>query len=134
MASAIIHIAIAKKVNEQLKLNEKELLIGSIAPDIAKIVGIDRNLLHLCENDETDISKFLDKYKDKLTTPFDIGYYIHLLTDHLWESEFAKNFLNEEEVTFLDGTKQTITPELFKKIFYQDYSNLNISIIDYYHL
>ena len=39
MASAVIHLCVAKKVNEKLKMNERELLLGSIAPDISKQVG-----------------------------------------------------------------------------------------------
>ena len=40
MASALIHIAVASKINKKIKRKESEYLIGSIAPDIAKIVGI----------------------------------------------------------------------------------------------
>ena len=39
MASSIIHICVAKEVNKYLKRNEKEILIGSIAPDISKQIG-----------------------------------------------------------------------------------------------
>ena len=38
MASAIIHLCVAKCANEILKRNEKEFLLGSIAPDISKQV------------------------------------------------------------------------------------------------
>ena len=39
MASAIIHLCIAKEINKYLKMNEKELLLGAIAPDISKEIG-----------------------------------------------------------------------------------------------
>ena len=39
MASAIIHMCVAKKVNEVLKMDENMIFLGSIAPDISKIVG-----------------------------------------------------------------------------------------------
>lgn len=35
MASSMIHIAVANGLNKTLNRNSKELLIGSIAPDIA---------------------------------------------------------------------------------------------------
>ena len=46
MASAIIHMAVASELNKKIKRKESEYFIGSIAPDIAKIVGIDRNITH----------------------------------------------------------------------------------------
>ena len=39
MASAIIHICVAKRVNEFLNRNEKKFILGSIAPDISKQIG-----------------------------------------------------------------------------------------------
>jgi hypothetical protein len=36
MASSIIHIAVAHEINKKLQFEEDKLLIGSIAPDIAK--------------------------------------------------------------------------------------------------
>ena len=36
MASAIIHIAVAKKVNDIINRNKKDLYLGAIAPDAAK--------------------------------------------------------------------------------------------------
>ena len=65
MSSAIIHIAIAKKVNEVINKNEKDLYLGSIAPDAAKIVGIDRNLTHFIKestNGSPDIAYFKQLY------------------------------------------------------------------------
>ena len=43
MASAIIHICVAKEINKTLQLPEKELFLGSIAPDISKQVGQTRS-------------------------------------------------------------------------------------------
>ena len=65
MASAIIHIAIAKKVNEVINKNEKDLYLGSIAPDAAKIVGIDRYLTHFIQESthgSPDIANFKQLY------------------------------------------------------------------------
>ena len=44
MASALIHLAVAKKVNEQLKRDNRILMLGSVAPDISKQIGSSRNL------------------------------------------------------------------------------------------
>ena len=39
MASLIIHIAVASEVNKVLKRDSNLILIGSIAPDLSKLVG-----------------------------------------------------------------------------------------------
>ena len=77
MASAIIHIAVAKKLNEQLKMNEKALFLGTIAPDISKHIGQDRKISHfLDENRIPNLNLFLKKYNNSLNIPFIMGYYI----------------------------------------------------------
>ena len=42
MASAIIHICVAKRVNAILKMPENLLCLGAIAPDINKQIGKDK--------------------------------------------------------------------------------------------
>lgn len=42
MALAIIHICVAKRVNEILKMPENLLCLGAIAPDINKQIGKDK--------------------------------------------------------------------------------------------
>ena len=39
MASVIIHMAIAKKVNNKLNRDERTVLLGGIAPDLPKCIG-----------------------------------------------------------------------------------------------
>ena len=95
MASAIIHIAVAKKLNEQLKMNEKELFLGTIAPDISKHIGQDRKISHfLDENRIPNLNLFLKKYNNSLNIPFIMGYYIHLFTDYLWFKYFFNEITN----------------------------------------
>ena len=38
MASSLIHMAIANEVNKSIKYDNNKLLIGSIAPDISKLI------------------------------------------------------------------------------------------------
>ena len=40
MASSIIHICVANEINKSLKRNSRELLIGTIAPDISKLLSL----------------------------------------------------------------------------------------------
>lgn len=136
MASAIIHICVAKKVNEYLKQNEKELFLGSIAPDISKQIGQSKIKSHFMSSKPNvpDIKLFMHKYKDKIKTPFDYGYLIHLYTDKLW-------YLNLEELSIDVLGKLAINSKEYKrdeadlsKIFYDDYTNMNIKLIDKFNL
>ena len=81
MASAIIHISVANEINKKLKMNNDLLLIGSIAPDLAKLIGQTKDKGHFLFGDKgiPHMDKFLLKYC--IDNPFNMGYYIHLYTD-----------------------------------------------------
>lgn len=140
MASAIIHICIAKRANEILKRNEKELFLGSIAPDISKQIGQTKVKSHFLKNEKSDIpqiEKFLEKYKDTLKeNTFNLGYYCHLYADMIWFGLFSKNYFNPEglEITYINGNKKKLNEETIVKLLYNDYTNLNITMIDEYNL
>jgi len=135
MASSVIHMCVAKKINEKLKYNENMLLLGSIAPDISKHVGETKTRSHFFDdNENVDIDKFLRKYKDKLTHPFIMGYFIHLYTDLLWEKYFISDIIEKGTIKLLDGSEVEHTTEAYKKLIYNDYTNLNILLIDEYNL
>ena len=66
MTSIVIHMSVANEVSKKRKIkNYNEFLLGSIAPDISKIVGWSRDLSHFIDSNTTypDIDKFLKKYK-----------------------------------------------------------------------
>lgn len=136
MASALIHIAVADGINKIIKRKESEYLIGSIAPDIAKIVGIDRNITHFQDENKNypNLDKFLSKYEKNLNDDFVMGYYIHLLTDYFWYKYFFTEILNDNTITKLDGTKIKASNEETRELIYSDYTNLNISVIEEYDL
>ena len=105
MASAIIHICVAKKIGERLNKSSKDYYLGTIAPDISKEIGETKYKSHFLENsiksNVPNIELFLEKYKKDLKSDFTLGYFIHLYTDKLWVD---------------------------------DYTNINIDLIDYYEL
>lgn len=135
MASAIIHLCIAKEINKYLKMNEKELLLGAIAPDISKEIGQTKEISHFLdhsnEDDIPNIERFLIKYKDKLNEPFTLGYFIHLLTDKYWFRDYIYQYI--ERYT-KDKNKKKITYTALRDVIYNDYTNINISLIDKYNL
>lgn len=135
MASAVIHLCVAKRVNEKLKMNERELLLGSIAPDLSKQVGEEKNKSHFLkgkeEDSEVNIKAFLDLYKSELNKPFEMGYFIHLLTDKYWFLDYVYDFIDNYAEKEL-GKKVTYTE--LKDLIYKDYSNINIELIDRYNI
>ena len=87
MASSVIHICIANEINKTINRDSKKLLIGTIAPDISKLLGETKFYSHFLDNVNNNIpniNKFLEKYSNYLNDDFVLGYYIHLYTDYLW--------------------------------------------------
>ena len=140
MASAVIHLAVASEINKVLNKDYKSIMIGAIAPDIWKQIGEPSKApSHFLDNDETDVpnlDKFLYKYKDMLKNDFVLGYYIHLLTDYYWFKYFIPSIFNEKRsiLTRLDGTKIYLTEDELGKYIYNDYTNINVEVIDEYNL
>ena len=136
MASSIIHMCIAKKINQTLKIaDENMLLLGSIAPDISKHVGETKTRSHFLTNGKTiDMDRFLEKYKRKLNHPFLLGYFIHLYTDLLWDQYFISEIVEKDTIHLLNGETIPRDPKVYQKMIYNDYTNLNVLLIDEYHL
>ncbi len=139
MASSIIHIAVAKEVNKVIKKDYNQLILGSIAPDLSKLVGENKDRSHFLDSSETDIpniDKFLNKYKTKLGDTFVLGYFIHLYTDYLWFKYFIPEVFNKENsmITKLDGTKVKCSDNMLCQYIYNDYTNLNLKLLEEYHL
>lgn len=139
MASAIIHMAVAKRVSEVMKIDSEDFIIGSIAPDVAKIVGLPRKLTHYIPLDSTsdipNIDVFLNKYKKYLNNLFELGCFVHLVTDVLWFKEFIPNFIiDENTVMTKDNEKVNLNGIETGELIYNDYTNINYSITKYYDL
>ena len=136
MASSMIHIAVANELNKTLNRDNKKLLIGSIAPDIAKLIGRTKIVSHFQDKDDDlpNLNKFLSKYKSDLSDDFVLGYYIHIFTDYLWIKYFVPDFYENGIIYKLDGTIENISVDRKINYFYNDYTNLNIKLIDEYNL
>ena len=137
MASSMIHLVVANEVNKVLKKDKKAILIGSISPDISKQIGETKVLSHFLDDVDggiPNIEKFLNKYREKLDDDFVMGYYIHLYTDYLWFKYFYPDFIKNEYIYKLDGIKEKVNEEKITKYFYNDYTNLNIKLIEEYNM
>lgn len=134
MASMVIHLCVAKKINEKLKVDENDLFLGAIAPDISKCLGESKVVSHFQKtNDNIPIlSDFLSKYK--LNNNFLLGYYIHLYTDYIWFKYFLTNIASNNNIKLLDGTIIDYNQEKFVELIYNDYTNLNIQLLTKYDI
>lgn len=136
MASSVIHICVANEINKVLKKDNRKLLIGTIAPDISKLIGESKYYSHFLDdvdNNIPNLDKFLNKYKYYLDDDFVLGYYIHLYTDYLWFKYFIKKVVESNYIKELDGTLVKYTEKSFLYYVYNDYSNLNTQLINKYN-
>ena len=137
MASSIIHIVVANELNKKLNRDSSKYLLGAIAPDIAKMVGETKVRSHFLEDNTNQVPRldwFLDKYKDDLKDDFVLGYFIHLCTDYLWFKYFMSEISNLNMIKTLDGDIIRCSTDKFCKYIYNDYTNMNIQLIDKYNL
>lgn len=138
MASAMIHIAVANEINKVLKMDQRKLLIGSIAPDMGKLIGRGKLITHFLDEDGPDdipnMDLFVNKYKDYLNDPFVLGYYIHLYTDYFWFKYFIDEIYKNDYITKLDGTVVKCNGRMSSLYIYNDYTNLNVDLLDIYDL
>ena len=135
MASCLMHISIAKKVNETLHLNEEEFYLGTIAPDISKQMGLPRRISHFQDTEDSlpDLNRFLRLYKEDLKNPFTLGYFLHLYADYIWSNQYTDPIFNSP-IRMINGEEILMPVKHMKKILYGDYSTLNQTLIDHYNL
>ncbi len=108
MPSWPIHLSIAKKVNEKLKLNKDLFYYGNLIPDVDKNSSINRYQAHYydknlpyfnCPKEHMiNIDLFLKDYKDNLSNPLILGYYCHLLADYYYNLKvYTTKWVCDEE-------------------------------------
>lgn len=138
MASALIHLAVAKKLTENINIkNRKDYYLGSIAPDLSKQIGLNKMSSHFLIHTKEDIPNtemFINKYPNFMNNEFELGYFIHLYTDKLWFDGFLNNFICNNSIKLLDGTIIETTKEEMQNMIYSDYTNMNIQLIDKYDM
>lgn len=138
MASAVIHLAVAKELEKYLKIeNKKDYTLGAIAPDIAQQLKIKKTKSHFIYNTKSDIPNiklFKEKYKNFMSNSFELGYFTHLYTDKLWFDGFIDSLTYSNSIKLLDGTIIHVPQKEIKELIYNDYTNLNTIIIDKYNI
>ena len=90
-----IHLAIAKKVNDYIHLDQDSVMLGSVLPDITE--EKDHSISHY-QKGEKDLDGlanpdlFIKDNKENLHNPVIIGMLIHILTDRFYNNYMFKTF------------------------------------------
>ena len=111
MPSWSIHLSLANKLKNSLKLND-EFIIGNVMPDV--LIGylienpsqtIDKNINHFQDGKPPiiNIYNFIKKYKKQLKNPIVKGYLAHLITD-----KFYNEYTYKHHYSFEDGRPKSI--------------------------
>ncbi|GGA80877.1 zinc dependent phospholipase C family protein [Ornithinibacillus halotolerans] len=125
MGSRIMHLIIANQIAGKTKIQDKQtFLLGGIAPDAVH----PKVRSHFYKGSDKDFStkiefeKFFKKYPEK--TDYLLGYYTHLIADHLWIHGFyfgwLKNRMNADETLY--------------QRYHGDFRVLNAKLLNYYQL
>lgn len=93
MPSWGIHLKLAKKLNNKLKLDDELFTFGNLIPDVDSDSIYNRRDAHYytgimfskCPNElEIDLEKFKEDYRNRFSNPLVIGYFCHILTDEFF--------------------------------------------------
>ena len=77
MASSVIHMVVANEINKKLNRDPRKLLIGTIAPDISKLVGGKKSIfVQIISKENEKINAFIQNELDRGSTFFNVqgGY------------------------------------------------------------
>lgn len=104
-----IHLTVAQKINETLKLPINDFFLGNVLPDVPNGYIV-KNITNLKSYNDThyikvdsdnyvnlpklpDYYSFVSKYKDKLYKPMILGYLVHLMTDYYFNKEVINKYI-----------------------------------------
>ena len=96
MPSIIIHEKVGETIGKQLGIHSYDYYLGLLAPDAPNLEGFgskeERWMAHQRRKDRDEwreaILKFYHQEKDHYPKDFIKGYYIHVLTDIVYDSFF----------------------------------------------
>ena len=98
MPSWSIHLLVARRVCDKLKLEKDSFYFGNLIPDVDCNSRINRKQTHYYDTNlyfdfcnrarKIDIDRFLKDYKESIKNPLILGYYSHLLCDNFYNEYF----------------------------------------------
>jgi hypothetical protein len=125
MGSRIMHLIIANRIAESLRLDDRtQFLLGSIAPDAVS----PKELSHFFIGDVRDYSRsidykgFLYKYRSQEKSHYILGYFTHLIADDIWLRGFNLTWLRN---------RMEVDKDLYNR-YHNDFRLLNGKLLEYY--
>lgn len=92
MSSLKMHMAISKKIKDELNYSDI-FLLGAILPDIIKLLLGDRKISHFEKDGIIDLNRFINM-QNNIDNELVLGYYAHLIEDKIWyELYMTKKYL-----------------------------------------
>lgn len=123
MPTQMMHVAIAKKVNEKLELEQDLLYVGCL---MTNWTNVEYHISHFKKATDgieglSNPDDFYNKYQNKLNDPIVIGYLIHILTDRFWNKYMLNNvyLYNEEKEVIGVKTKKKKELNLPEELIYE---------------
>ncbi len=125
-----IHLEVANRVNQEMKYSDYDLelfMLGNILPDINNAYTIEdvskiisHRYTHFKHEEKEMHLEFLNQYGKKVfENPLFYGYFTHLYTDYLWNTNFKEKAKNIEELSRLSKTDLRI----IKQREFRSYNN-----------
>ena len=140
MSSLKMHIAISKKIKDELDYSNL-FLVGSILPDIIKLILGERTSSHFEFNNNIDLDKYI-LAQNNLSNELILGYYAHLIEDKIWfESYMTKKYKKLQEYSdyklyndyaFIDNLmykKLGINTQNISEIIFENIEKINVKAI-----
>ena len=123
-----IHLAIAKKISDKLKIDSDSVMLGSVLPDICNEKNHQLAHFQFGEKDLEGLAnpdKFIKKYRSKLDNPVMLGYLIHILTDRFYnEYIFGHFYIYDENDSsigiYLKGKKKILDGNAGKNLKHRE--------------
>ena len=128
MPSHKIHLKVAEKVNDILKLDLDSVMLGSVLPDLTET----NHMVSHFQNEKKGIEGtanpdlFIENFCKKLDNPIVIGYLIHILTDKYFNEFMFDNFYifdeNNKPIGLkIKGKNKYLKGNIIKNIKHQEF-------------
>lgn len=133
MPNIMIHEEVGNFISKKLNINSYDYYLGLLAPDAPNLEGFapkeERWMAHVRKKDlkewRLSINNFYKQEKDNYSKDFLIGYYIHILTDIIYDDFLYSNI--REKILFdgykLEESHQVMLKDM-NKYYFKEINNI----------
>ncbi len=122
-----MHLIAAYQIANAYSIDRKtEMLAGALAPDA--VSSKDTTHYYIGKHEDysrtMDLQRFVTEHKSELSSPFWLGYYSHLIADHIWLQGFYFSWLRNR----MENDPQ------FYTVYHEDFRLLNGKLLKHFGL